>query len=113
MGRGRMQNHRHLPAFILLDLAQQSNYGNAIHSNLIRDIPEFQCDTAAVYRTLNQLEKIGAVVSRWDTAHPGAARKIYNMTDKGYEELAFWKNDVESRIKKLTYFLRVYKTVKK
>lgn len=55
----QMKNHRHLPAFILLDLVQHENHGSAICHNLVRDLPDFQCDTAAVYRALSRLEREG------------------------------------------------------
>ena len=108
----QMKNHRHLPAFILLDLVQHVNHGSAICHNLVRDLPDFQCDTAAVYRALSRLEREGAVVYHWDTTQSGPARKVYLITEKGNEQLVEWKKDVESRIKKLNHFLTVYKKLR-
>ncbi len=48
----------------------------------------------------------------WDTTQSGPARKVYLITDKGYEQLVEWKKDVESRIKKLNHFLTVYKKLR-
>ncbi|MGE1063491.1 helix-turn-helix transcriptional regulator [Megasphaera paucivorans] len=108
----KTQQHRHLPAFILLQLAQHSAHGGALYNALIQDIPDFQCDTAAIYRTLKQLEKEDAVIFSWDTSHAGPARKIYSITPIGYKQLAFWKSDMEQRSKRLHYFLNTYETLK-
>ena len=112
MQYAKMKNHRHLPAFVLLHLTKQENHGSAICKELMQEMPDFQCDTAAIYRTLNQLEADGAVSYRWDTTKRGAARKIYHITDIGYKDLLLWKSDVESRIKKLTYFLNEYERMR-
>lgn len=106
-----MQNHRHLPAFVLLVLAQHAAHGGAIYNELMNSIPMFHCDTAAVYRTLKQLEKECAVSFIWDTAHSGPARKIYQITEIGYEQLSVWKKDMEDRILKLQFFLQQYETL--
>ncbi|TCS78689.1 helix-turn-helix transcriptional regulator [Pectinatus cerevisiiphilus] len=110
MNIGKVQQHRHLPAFILLELAHGNAHGGAIYNALINNIPDFQCDTAAIYRTLNQLNKDGAVTFSWDTSHAGPARKIYSITPIGYEQLTLWKSDIEQRIKKLQFFLHTYET---
>jgi DNA-binding PadR family transcriptional regulator len=111
MNNSKAQHHRHLPAFILLQLAYESLHGGAIYNALINNVPDFQCDTAAIYRTLGQLEKDGAVSYSWDTSKAGPARKIYSITPVGYEQLDFWKSDIELRIKKLKFFLYSYETL--
>lgn len=107
----KAQKHRHLPAFILLTLAQNSAHGGAIYNSLIKNIPDFHCDTAAVYRTLKQLEEEKAVSFSWDTTHSGPARKIYKITPIGLNELENWKKDMEGRIIKLNYFLNTYNSL--
>jgi DNA-binding PadR family transcriptional regulator len=109
MNSSKVQRHRHLPAFILLRLAQGKAHGGAIYHDLIQDIPDFQCDTAAIYRTLRQLEQEGAVSFVWDTTKSGPARKIYSLTEEGWKQLDFWQRDMTGRIRKLRYFLRTYK----
>lgn len=109
----RKQHYRHLPAFILLVLAQGPVHGGAIHSALTERMPKFKSDTGAVYRTLQQLEKDGEVQFTWDTANPGPARKIYQLTSLGYEKLDDWRKDIEMRIENLNYFLDTYRQVMK
>ena len=109
----KLQKHRHLPAFILLTLAEGSAHGGAIYTSLIERIPNFQCDTGAIYRTLQQLEEDNAVTFSWDTSNSGPARKIYSITDIGLTQLDNWKQDIEERIITLKYFLDTYNNLKR
>ncbi|MGD0843775.1 MAG: helix-turn-helix transcriptional regulator [Geobacteraceae bacterium] len=109
----RKQQYRHLPAFILLALAEGPIHGGAIHSALIARMPKYKSDTGAVYRTLQQLERDGEVQSTWDTSNSGPARKIYQLTPLGWEKLDDWKKDIEMRIENLNYFLRAYRQIMK
>ncbi len=103
------QQYRHLPAFILLILAEGENHGGYILNALKERLQNFSCDSAGVYRTLNQLETEGAVIANWDTSKPGPAKKIYKITDIGYEKLSYFKEDIESRVINLNYFLEQLK----
>lgn len=104
---------RHLPAFILLTLAEGSTYGGAIYTSLIEKIPNFQCDQGAIYRTLQQLENDHAVIFSWDTTNSGPAKKIYSITETGLKQLDDWKDDIEKRIVYLKCFLDRYENFKK
>ena len=99
---------RHLPAFILLVLAQQPRHGGAIHEALIQRLPALKLDTGAVYRSLKALEAAGELSSAWDTSPPGPARKIYHMTAKGWDRLDSWKIEIEARREILSHFLAAY-----
>jgi poly-beta-hydroxybutyrate-responsive repressor len=103
---------RHLPAFILLTVAEGPLHGGAIHSELLRRIPGFTVDTGAVYRTLKILETDGEVESSWDTAGSGPARKIYRLTTAGAKKLEAWKTDIEYRLTILRHFLTAYDQLK-
>jgi PadR family transcriptional regulator, regulatory protein PadR len=100
--------YRHLPAAILLELAEHPLHGGAIHTALSGLLPDFKPDTGAIYRTLQKLEREGEIESAWDTANPGPARKIYHLTPKGWEKLAVWKEDIEKRQAFLAHFLVIY-----
>lgn len=113
MATKKHQKHRHLPAFILLMLAEDPAHGGAIYNALIEKLPNFECDTGAIYRTLQQLEKGGAVTFSWDTTNSGPARKIYSITDEGLIELDDWKKDIEDKIIYLKYFLNEYNDLKR
>ena len=109
----RKQQYRHLPAFILLALAEEPIHGGAIHSALIERMPNYKSDTGAVYRTLQQLEQDGEVKSTWDTSKPGPARKIYKLTPLGWKKLDDWRKDIEMRTENLNYFLSTYRQIMK
>ncbi|WHH58695.1 helix-turn-helix transcriptional regulator [Petroclostridium sp. X23] len=106
------RNYRHLSAFILLVLAQREIHGGAIHTTLCETLPNFNTDTGAVYRCLQELESDGAVESEWDTSEPGPARKIYKITSLGWNELGEWEQDIQHRIANLNYFLETYRNIK-
>ncbi len=103
------QVYRYAPAFILLFLAQENLYGAALFNKMQRDIPFCHADSAVVYRTLQELEEEGAVKSYWETDTSGPARKWYQITGKGLEMLAEFKDDIEKSKKNLEFFLASYK----
>lgn len=108
----RKQQYRHLPAFILLALAQGPIHGGAILGVLSSRIPLFKPDSAAVYRTLQQLEEDAQVVSNWDTSKSGPPRRVYALTELGWEKLDFWREEIEMRVANLQYFLNAYSELK-
>jgi DNA-binding PadR family transcriptional regulator len=99
---------RHLPAFILLVLAEEPRHGGGIHEALSQRLPALKLDTGAVYRSLKALEAEGELSSSWDTSSPGPARKIYHMTAKGWDRLDSWKTEIEHRREILNSFLAAY-----
>ncbi len=113
MAPKRRQQYRHLPAFILLALAEGPIHGSAIHSVLIERMGLCRPDTGAIYRTLQQLEQDHEVVSDWDTSGSGPARKVYHLTPTGWEKLELWRQDIEMRLANLQYFLETYRLLQK
>lgn len=111
MAPKRAQQYRHLPAFILLALAERPVHGSAIHSVLMERM-ELRPDTGAIYRTLQQLEQDGEVISEWDTSGSGPAKKVYQLTPVGWEKLEQWRQDIEKRVANLQYFLKMYQSLK-
>lgn len=105
------KGYRHLPAFILLLLAEKEYYGNAIYNVLEEKLPKMNIDSGAIYRTLQQLEKCNCVTYRWDTNGTGPARKIYSISKNGYEMLKDAKRDIEDRIENLKYFIEEYNNI--
>ncbi|WP_027366130.1 PadR family transcriptional regulator [Desulfotruncus alcoholivorax] len=106
------KNYRHLPAFLLLFLAEKDAHGGGLLTALQERLPSPQVDSGAVYRVLQELEKEGAVVFRWDTAEPGPAKKIYTITEKGWETLADFEADITMRVRNLNYFLTQFRSLK-
>ena len=41
-----------------------------------------------LYPALHGLEREGLIAGRWDDTEPGAARKVYSLTERGTTELA-------------------------
>lgn len=103
------QQARHLPAFILLLLAERPLHGGALQSALGEKFPTLNADSPAVYRTLQQLEKSGELASEWDTSGKGPAIRIYRLTKAGWSRLAYWEKDVQQRLNNLQAFLSAYK----
>lgn len=112
MGKA-MKTFRHLPAFLLLFLAEGPAHGGALLSTLQERLPVPRVDSGAVYRVLQDLEKEGAVVSRWDTAESGPAKRIYTITEKGWTMLDFLAGDIKMRLQNLQFFLNTYQSLSK
>ncbi|WP_136523423.1 PadR family transcriptional regulator [Geomonas ferrireducens] len=109
----KTKQQRHLPAFVLLLLAEGEKHGGAILTELSQRMPGCRPDSAALYRTLQQLEEAGETVSTWDTSGSGPARRVYRITDVGWERLGFWRHDIEMRLANLQYFLETYRALEK
>jgi DNA-binding PadR family transcriptional regulator len=62
-----------------------------------------------VYRTLRYLEKEGFVVSKWNTKGAGPAKRIYELTQKGFGLLHLWAESIATRKLVLEKFLKQYK----
>ena len=104
----RVKYGRHLPAFILLFLAEEPSYGLRLLNKMAEQMPRINADSAAIYRALQELEQSNAVESYWDTSEPGPAKKWYKITDAGFSILAEFKKDIELRKQNLDYFLSNY-----
>jgi DNA-binding PadR family transcriptional regulator len=102
------QQSRHLPAFILLLVAETPAHGGAIQTSLQTKLPTLKADSAAIYRALQRLEQAGELRAEWDVSQSGPPRKIYRITPAGWERLRFWREDVEQRLRNLTFFVQGY-----
>ena len=70
-----------LQPLLLLMLKEQPGYGYELAARL----QEFgnNDELATIYRALRALEHAGAVVSYWDTAAAGPARRVYRLSSGG------------------------------
>jgi PadR family transcriptional regulator, regulatory protein PadR len=107
------QQSRHLPAFILLALAEVPSHGGALQAALNKSLPTLKADSAAIYRTLKTLEKDGEVQGEWDMSGSGPAIKIYSLTPAGWDKLGLWLEDVRARMQNLTYFVEAHSRLKR
>ncbi|MBN1540836.1 helix-turn-helix transcriptional regulator [candidate division KSB1 bacterium] len=106
-GAGLERQARWLAPSLLYLLWKESSHGY----NLMADLPSLgfitgSTDPAAVYRTLNLLEQEGLVRSEWDTSGSGAAKRSYEITDQGKQQLCSWREFMQIRRDALDQFLR-------
>lgn len=62
-------------------------------------------DPSGVYRCLKSMEEHGYVTSLWDISNPGAAKRLYRITDDGIKCLRTWINTLEDYHRSLGMFL--------
>ncbi len=63
-------------------------------------------DAGAIYRCLRSLEEEGAVVSTWDTAGGGPARRNYELTPVGKARLQSWVQVIDRRAGAMKQFVK-------
>ena len=110
-GRGFGGLGRFLPDLLLVLIAEKPSYGYELAERLreagikIYGLGQM----GAIYRYLAFLEQSGFVMTSWDTATAGPARKIYRITPLGEEYL----HEVAARFQEfrelLDTFLEKYK----
>lgn len=108
----KCKHGRHTPAFILLFLAEDPSYGLDLLKKMDLLLPCNKIDSAAIYRSLKDLEKEELVVSEWDTSNSGPAKKYYKITEEGLKELSKFKQDIEVKLQNLNFFLYKYKDLR-
>lgn len=97
-----------IPALLLL-LSEKSSHGYELTEKYTDfGFTEAGSDPGAVYRVLKLLDSDGFIKSKWKTAEPGPAKKIYSITDKGSGLLSFWAKDIKERKKTFEFFLKRY-----
>ncbi len=47
-------------------------------------------DATGIYRALKRMEKSGLVTSEWETPSEGSAKRMFSLTDKGFNCLRRW-----------------------
>jgi poly-beta-hydroxybutyrate-responsive repressor len=55
-------------------------------------------DSSGVYRVLKQMEGEELVTSQWDTEGSGPARRIFALTDDGFDCLKHWTETLEGYV---------------
>jgi poly-beta-hydroxybutyrate-responsive repressor len=104
-GTAGQPKHFLQPCLLLL-LQEQPDYGYDLVARLralgVED------DSGTVYRTLRALERDGAVVSRWKAPVAGPARRMYDITSAGIEQLDGWARALDETRKALDGFLTRY-----
>ncbi|HUW42381.1 MAG TPA: PadR family transcriptional regulator [Rectinemataceae bacterium] len=102
---------RHLAAFVLLFLREEPSHGAALLARMEAEMPHCLADSAGLYRTLQALEREGAVVTSWEAQASGAPRKVYTVTRKGRAALRVFDEDIRDREENLRFFLKRYRAI--
>lgn len=111
-GRHYMSRRLLLPAILLL-LAEEPSHGYALRGRL-EDIgvAEAHLPLPIIYRVLRRLEKEGLAVSdHVDQEGKGPSRKVFRLTDEGWEALASWSERIESMGRMIEEFQDRYKSL--
>lgn len=69
---------------------------------------EGEVEPATIYRHLRRMEEAGYVKSRWETGGTGPARRLYEITPAGKEQLLAWGELLRRRKEKLEEFLQLF-----
>lgn len=99
---------RHTGAFLLMFLAEGDNYGGRLLQKCEEELPVNPIDSAILYRTLKKLEQEGAIESYLDTNQDKPIR-MYKITAAGRTKLDDFHQDIEEKMKNLSFFMEKYK----
>ncbi|MET8093771.1 helix-turn-helix transcriptional regulator [Micromonospora sp. NPDC005220] len=78
-----------LHPFLLLLIFERPGHGYDLIDRL-RDLGLADVESGHVYRVLRGLERDRSLVSGWETAEAGPARRCYQLTAKGRDDLRSW-----------------------
>jgi PadR family transcriptional regulator, regulatory protein PadR len=103
---GRRQPGFFLPRLLLL-LSKKAAHGYELLEAL-REGDQAGIDPGNLYRTLRGLEEEGLVCSTWDTDNPGPARRVYQLTSQGIEQMHAQAAGLYNTRQRLDQFLADY-----
>lgn len=106
---GRRKNSRHTPAFALLFLGEDASNGADLLARMEAEMPHCLSDSAGLYRSLQSLEKEGAVKASWEMQDSGPPRKQYSITKKGRAVLSLFAEDILVREENFPLFPRTFR----
>ena len=112
-GRGRSWPvHAHVMRFtepaLLLLLSERPAHGYELVEALERLTSGERVHMGNLYRVLRTLEREGLVASRWDADAPGAAKRVYELTDEGRRLLEAWAAALGRARDRIDVFLTRY-----
>jgi DNA-binding PadR family transcriptional regulator len=95
------------PVLMLMIKERGRTYGYDLSGDLSKyAFTDAEIERAALYRTLNVLEKNGFVVSEWDVEGSGPARKLYSLTTDGEQHLQQWAQVLKKVSRSMSQFVR-------
>lgn len=107
----KMERYLEVSLLVLLSEKQSHGYG------LIEDLTYFgfeeELNVGSLYRTLRKMEKQELVTSQWEKGDSGPRKRVYQVTDKGKEELSYWVEVMKTRKKRIENLIHRYKCLEK
>jgi poly-beta-hydroxybutyrate-responsive repressor len=95
------------PALLLL-LRERPAHGYELVDSLEGLAPGEPVHMGNLYRSLRALEAHGLVSSTWDAEAPGAAKRVYELTDEGRAVLDEWVAALGRARERIDAFLTRY-----
>jgi len=96
-----------LEAWLLLLLRTWGGHGYAL-ADALSKMGFVGIDHTRVYRQLRSLERRGLVLSTWDAASYGPARRVYQLTEAGEVFLSGWAQALEGYTQMTSAFMNMY-----
>lgn len=96
-----------LEAWLLLMLRTWGGHGYALAENMTR-MGFFGIDHTRIYRQLRDLEKRGFLLSSWEAASFGPAKRVYKVTAAGEQFLSVWAHTLQGYSKMMEAFTSMY-----
>ena len=90
---GKSLNRLSQPTILTLMARKQEPMHGYIIVQEAADSPMFggkKPDPTGIYRALKRMEEAGLVTSYWETPDEGSAKRMFQLTDKGYACLRRW-----------------------
>jgi DNA-binding PadR family transcriptional regulator len=95
------------PVLLLMLKERGKTHGYDLSMGLEKySFTDAEIERAALYRTLNVLEKNGYVTSEWNVDGGGPARKMYTLTKDGEEHLREWAVVLRNVSRSMSQFVR-------
>ena len=93
---------------ILMLLKDRRAHGYALLEQ-VEELGVAAIDAGGFYRLLRDLEQAKLVRSRWEARGSGPARRVYELTPKGEEELAAWGAALRRQHALMSSYLRRFR----
>ena len=102
------------PAFILLFLAEGPSHGYELARSFREFMPKgFFADPSVLYRMLKSMEEEELLGCSIEESESGPPKKVYSLTQEGYEALDMWASSFEGLSELLSLFRKRYERLRK